>query len=244
MFESLNYRGNFMTKDMVLERGRRAGNVLFAKVLVSMGLVALDILSNENTSDIKEQFFMFAIGVVVSIAVHSILISPLKKDRIGDIRAIYVFLACITVIGLYFTSKDNSSIIATDGILQLAIYGLVIISLYSVGKTGKNFCYCAAILEAISAFIIFSDTEFSFYDFLNSVFSVVYYVFLGLYVESKGIYIEEEKEREREAARVSDEQVYYYRNDYDDLIKLKELMEAGAITPAEYEEKKKQILGI
>ncbi len=233
-----------MPENVVLERGKRAGNILLARTIVSFVLNVPSLLSEADPSNLGASFIFTLIGGLILIALTFILINPLKQDRLKDIRTIYIVLGCLSAVGLYFSYTDGSSPDAAYSLLATAELVLVIISLYTLGKTGKVFCYCAAIVSLFSVFMSFSDTEFAFADFVSSVFSVVYYVFLGLYIESKGTNVEPYTVTEVTQPRITDEQPVYHRNDYDGLIQLKELMESGVITPAEYEAKKKQILGL
>lgn len=233
-----------MLENNVLERGKRAGNILLAQAIVGLVLDVLSLLSEADLSDLGASFIFTVIGGLISIALTFILINPLKQDRLKDIRTIYIILGCLSAVVLYFSFIGDSSLDAANSLLTVAELVLVIIALYNLGKVGKIFCYCAAFIALFSVFMSFGETEFAFSDFVYSVFSVVYYVFLGLYIESKGTKDERYTVTEATQVRMINEQPGYHRSDYDELVQLKELMENGVITPAEYEAKKKQILGL
>ncbi len=233
-----------MLENVVLERGKRAGNILLAQAIVGLVLNVLSLLSEADPSDLGASFFFTLIGGLISMALTFILINPLKQDRLKDIRTIYIILGCLSAVVLYFSYTGDSSSDAAYSLLAVVELVLVIIALYTLGKVGKIFCYCAAFVALFSVFMSFGDTEFAFSDFVYSVFSVVYYIFLGLYIESKGTNVEQYAATEATPTRIINEQPVYHRNDYNELIQLKELMENGVITPAEYEAKKKQILGL
>lgn len=231
-------------ENVVLERGKRAGNILLVQTLVNAGLTVMSVLTDGNSSDYGSDLIVAAIASLINIAISFILISPLKHDRLKDIRIIYIILCCISVAGLYSYFKNDSLMMVFISLLGVFINVLVIIAMYNLGATGKICCYVAAGLSLVSAFLSFTDSEFFFPDLVDSVFSFVYFIFLGLYIESKGIKVEPQKIVEETPEKVYVELPNNHRNNYDDLIKLKELMDAGVITPAEYDAKKKQILGL
>ena len=295
-----------MDENIVIQRGKKAGNVLLIQTCVIVVLYILTIVGDSNSSDIQSDLIVAAILGIIGILFSFILIKPLRRDDLKEIRGIYIFLGVISVLGLYSSVQDNTLLAGIIGVLP---YALVIIALYHLGKDGKICCFFAAGISLISAFLPATNPEFDFATFVASVLSCVYYIFLGLYIESKGMQIEEnptsegtdphiyycntcgsvysgynQKERlcpdcatelietsitvdewhklgdpqkntlkqafangERLESSVSkntnnDEQSDRSMSKYDELYKLKELMENGVITPAEYEAKKKQIL--
>ncbi len=232
-----------MAENIALERGKRAGNILLAKVLVGLALSILSIFGEGDPSDYGLYFVIAIIGGGITIAISFILISPLKNDDLPAIKTIYIILGCIEVVLLYFSVSYDPSLGMVSTFLGVAVCVLVIIALYTPGKAGKICCFFASGLSFVLALLSLEDSDLAFSDFVSSVFSAVYYVFLGLYIESKGSNSDEHPATAT-SMRKPGEQSNYQRNDYEDLIKLRELMENGVITPAEYEAKKKQILGL
>ena len=232
-----------MTESIARERGKRAGNILLAQVLVSLALNILSIFGEGDPSDYGSYFVFALIGGGIAIAISFILISPLKNDNLPTIRTIYIILGCIEVALLYFSVSDDPSYDMISAFLGVAVCVLVIIALYTPGKAGKICCFFASGLSLVLALLSLADSNLAFSDFVSSIFSAVYYVFLGLYIESKGSYADEHPATAT-SMRIPGEQSNIQRNDYEDLVKLRDLMENGVITPAEYEAKKKQILGL
>ena len=236
-----------MRNSITLERGRRAGNILLAQTLVSAALSVLMVLTVGDSIDLGSALIGASIAALFNIAINFILISPLKKDKLNSIRAIYIILCCLSVAFLYFNYVEGASDEGVFSLLGVSVNVIVVIALYLLGPVGKVCCFIAAGLSLVSAVLPIINSDFYFPDIIDALFSVVYYVFLGAYVESKkpGAEEEEEADAEEEETEVSnDEQPNKSGKDYDDLIKLKELMDKGVITPAEYQAKKKQILGL
>ncbi len=295
-----------MEENIALQRGKKAGNVLLIQTCVGVVLDILTVVGNSNSSDIQSDLIAAAILGIISILLSFILIKPLRRDNLKEIRLIYIIVGVISVLGVYSAIQTDSFI---SGIIDVVKYILVIIALYNLGDLGKICCFFAAGISLISAFLPATNPEFDFAYIVASVLSCVYYIFLGMYIESKGMQGGEnstteetnshiyycnncgsvysgysQKERlcpdcatelietsitveewrklgepqknilkqafangERLAYPVSnnrnnDEESDRSLSKYDELYKLKELMENGVITPAEYEAKKKQIL--
>lgn len=295
-----------MEDTIALQRGKRAGNVLLAQVIVGVVLYTLRVMADSGFSFVGADLISgFVIGFF-AIAITGILVIPLKEDNIKAVRIIYIILCALSVFGLYYSSEGSTF---SEGLFSTIPSVLVLIAVFNLGNGGKVCCFIASAITIFSVFLTPADSEFGFEDYVLCVFSCVYYIFLGLYIESKGMQGEEnstsqetnshiyycsncgsvysgynQKERlcpdcatelietsitveewrklgdpqknilkqafangERLESSVSkntnnDEQSDRSMSKYDELYKLKELMENGVITPAEYEAKKKQIL--
>ncbi len=231
-----------MAENISLKRGKRAGNMLLAEMLVYL---ALYCLVDSDLSDLGIAGLIVAlIGGGIGVLFSLILVMPLRNDNLKGVRGVYIFLGCISLVGLYFSLKSDSVLDKTIGVLSAAAMALVIIALYKPGDAGKNYCYFAAFLSLISALASIESDEFALHDFINSMLHTIYIVFLGLYIESKGKSLEQQPITEDASESPSEEQIDNPKTDYDELIKLKELMDKGVITPEEYDAKKKQILGL
>lgn len=235
-----------MPQEIVLQRGRRAGNILLIQAIVFVVLAFFETILEADFKVAFPDLFGSLSVLGIYFGILMIPISGLKDDRIKRIRVFYIVLvsvlsslmSLIIVLGL-----SIEAIIETipEGLIGTAIYVLILIGLYKLGKTGKICCYIASGLGVLALFFSSRSEDFSFARFVSEIILVVFHVFLGLYVESKGVYTEEFI-IEAPASGPSDEQSGSQSNKYEEIERLKELMNSGVITPAEYEEKKKQIL--
>ncbi len=239
--------GEIMPENIVRERGKRAGNVLLIGAIISVALSVIrsliDLFSEAGSEDTL-YFLLDSIGgVVVFFVIFMLLVNALKDDRIKSTRTFSIVLCAVSALELYFAFSGRRAVNALLALSNTAVYALALIALYKLGKAGKICCYFASALSVVSLLLSFADEEFMLADFVLSAFMVIFYVFLGLYVESKGMPVEEPVIISPAAAppvRAAGPG----RGDYDELERLKELMDKGVITPGEYEAKKKQILGL
>ncbi len=232
-----------MAESVVLERGKRAGNILLISSIINVVLNVISVIAETDPQDLAGELIASGVIYVIFFAILMILVRALKNDDIKETRHFYIMLLVISVIDLYFSLKNDSGGEALISILRTTTYILAIIALYKLGKPGKTCSLFASGISVFSLFLSVANGDFLFSDFIYSAFMIAYYILLGLYVEGKGTYVEEfvivdqpEKTKEKP--------VEDHKPDYDELIKLKELMDNGVITPAEYEAKKKQILGL
>ena len=232
-----------MDENRSLVYGRRAGNVLLVKIIVVLILYFLATLLDDPSiasgADLIGMLIVFGIVIVLSF----ILIGPLKMDRLRGIRTVYILLACFSLLTLFFSFSPDYSSYSASEIMKSVIFILAAIGLFALGTTGGVLCFIAAGVAAIRVFVVLSEPGLTFPDLVASVFDVVFYIFLGLYVKSKGG--PEPTPAEADAPpRETYGQPDSGGNGYDELVRLKQLMDSGVITPAEYEAKKKQILGL
>lgn len=234
-----------MSQNISLERGKRAGNMLLAQTLVTLILGAIIILTDGTYSSFWECIIAVIIGGAIEFGFSFIIISPLKKDKIETIRKIYVFFGSVLFFSCIFTFLINEDAIEfnTDLVALLEVV-LIIIALHNLGKTGKILCNVTAGVSLGSTLFSLSTSGFSLLESLGPIIVAImhaaYLVYLGLYIESKGVAIE----KCSELLEKTEEQINNGKVDYDELIKLKELSDKGVITPEEYDKKKKQILGL
>ncbi len=234
-----------MPKSVVLERAKRAANVLLIQAIVCAFIGIMENLSAkpESVYDILSSL----VAPLIGFALMFILIDPLKRDKIESVRIIYALIAALYAIGLVIAFLANDSSLIVLGLIDTALYVVVLIALYHFGNSGKVVCYLAAGLSLMYLAVSFSIGDFIVSDLVSFGFSAVFYVFLGQYIESKGQYVEEviiEKPTAVQQVRTIGSQQEAQTDKYAELERLKELMDKGVITPAEYEEKKKQILGL
>ena len=129
-----------MDENIVIQRGKKAGNVLLLQTCVIVVLYILTIVGDSNSSDIQSDLIVAAILGIIGILFSFILIKPLRRDDLKEIRGIYIFLGVISVLGLYSSVQDNTLLAGIIGVLP---YALVIIALYHLGKDGKICCFFA-----------------------------------------------------------------------------------------------------
>jgi hypothetical protein len=295
-----------MDENIVIQRGKKAGNILLVQVIVGVVLYTLRVMADNNFSFVGTDLISGFIIGFFAIGITGILVIPLKENNIKAVRIIYIILCALSVFGLYFSSEDSSF---TEGIISIIPSVLVLIAVFNLGNGGKVCCFIASAITFLSVFLTPADPEFGFEGYVLCVLSCVYYIFLGLYIESKGMQIEEnptseetdphiyycnscgsvysgysqierlcpdcatelietsitveewrklgdpQKNNLKQAFANGERLAYPVNNNrnideqsdrnlskYDELYKLKELMENGVITPSEYEAKKKQIL--
>ena len=238
-----------MDENIALERGKRAGNMFLVRMLVNLTLGLFSFLLENSFSDFDQTALIGliiggAIVLAIVLAIYFVLIKPLKTDNLDKIRAIYVLLGCLSLIVLFFALKSDSSVEIINGVLSAFISALLIVALFKPGHIGKICCYFAASVSVISLLTSIGSEGFAFRDYLDFILYAVYIVYLGLYIESKGPSAKKQIIEEDASISQSEERTAKPKSDYDDLIKLKDLMDKGVITPEEYEIKKKQILGL
>ncbi len=223
-----------MDANEIRKRGNRAGNILIARVLVTTVLSLLSELISKP-EDVQKILLTVAGKFLITIIIADILAMALKKDNLKQAKIFYIVFSALYVVNLYFIRNVYDSIL--PGLLTAAVIVLGLISLYKLGTTGKYCCYAASGLTAVTLVLSVFMTETTFVDYIHLMFDAVFYVLLGFYVEAKGTYVEEYTiEMPQETTPE--------QNKYDELTTLKKLMDNGVITPAEYEAKKKQILGL
>ena len=170
-----------MRNSITLERGRRAGNILLAQTLVSAALSVLMVLTDGASTDDGSVLLGALLAALLDIAIHFILISPLKKDKLNSVRVIYIILCCLSVAVLSVSYKEGTSDTGVFDWLGVSINIIVVIALYLLGPVGKICCFIAAGLSLVSA-VLSINSDFFFPRVIDASFSVVYYVFLGAYV--------------------------------------------------------------
>lgn len=230
-----------MSQEIVLQRGKRAGNILLIQAIVYVVFAFLEIIREEGFKDAFSELIGSGFFLIIYFAIVMFLVDGLKRDQIKRIRVFYIILASLYVLVLYSYLTDKSMDGTIGVVLSAASFVLVIIALYKFGKSGKICCYAAAGFRVLSLFFSFGSEDFSLADFASGIVTAVFFVFLGLYVESKAFYDEDAAVEPPQRMPPAPEPT---RDSYEELIRLKDLMDRGVITPAEYEAKKKQILGL
>ena len=110
-----------MDENIVIQRGKKAGNVLLLQTCVIVVLYILTIVGDSNSSDIQSDLIVAAILGIIGILFSFILIKPLRRDDLKEIRGIYIFLGVISVLGLYSSVQDNTLLAGIIGSILFLI---------------------------------------------------------------------------------------------------------------------------
>lgn len=224
-----------------------AAGCVFAAVLLSLlNLVNKDyslygnyfewIGSSHNYENYLERYRPLFQLVAYTMIACSVMLKK-KTLLIGS-------LAAIPVIMIISDLEHFFSLLQYNFLLYSAYIFIVIIVVFSQSNTelAKKMFFIPAILlfadVAYGLFRAFVDSKQTFATlnklfYGSELFIVIAFFFIGLWTVT---YIEPKKLNSSEKSLVNKS------SDADRLLKLKELLDSGAITQAEYESKKKQIL--
>ena len=182
-----------MAEDIVRKRAKRAANVLLIRIVICSVLAFIEELGFvlKPGADPIAAVIDSLIAPCLAVAITFILIVPLKRDRVNALRVIFIVLIVIYAYAIYkaFIAYDDELII--KGLIGMAASVFNLIALYNFGKKGKIYCFVASGLSVLLALLYFITPDPSFLEFVQPASSAVFYVFLGLYVESKGMPVEE-----------------------------------------------------
>ncbi len=184
-----------MPEDIVSKRGKRAAYVLFTGMFAGGGLAAVRALmettfragSEGSTDSFLESFGNHLdTGYARFFFIFCMLVYALNNNMFKTVRVLFMALCALSVLDLYFALSGGPVVEALLALSNTAVYALALIALFKLGKTGKKLCYTASALSAVSLVLSFVGKRSGF-DLIISATVIVFFVFFGQYVDSRGM---------------------------------------------------------
>lgn len=149
--------------------------------------------------------------------------------------AFTVILLVYNLVGNLVGVRISSAISIIDNIISIAVGVITVIAIGKLGEQAQKLCYInmglLLVQEVISSV---SASSVSFIGVLTTVVTMAGYFFLGMYLSGKGN--KEAKQKGTVASNSGDT--------IEKLSNLKGLLDKGIISQEEFDEKKKQLLGL